>query len=114
MKRFATISLLSLSIVLTGCHKPEVKFTDMRPTPTATVSGDRVTVHLGGDYLNSATYVCPKSKVEGQTVYVFGYRTLREQKRELSIRLPASVSSRSVAVVWIDPDGSDVPVPITK
>ena len=114
MKRFATILLLSLSVVLTGCHKPEVKFSDMRPTPTATVSGDTVTIHLGGDYLNSATYVCPKSKVEGQVIYVFGYRTLREQKREFGIRLPASVSSQAVTVVWIDPDGSRVPVPITK
>jgi hypothetical protein len=114
MKRYSTILILVLSMVLTGCHKPEVKFTDMRPAPTATVSGDAVTVHLGGDYLNSATYVHPKARVEGQTVYIFGYRTLKEQRREYVVRLPASASSQTIAVVWLNPDGSQVPVPITK
>src|SRR5215831_7908618 len=49
MNRFALILILGLSIVLTGCHSPEVRFTDMRPRPTAGVSGDKVTVQLGGD-----------------------------------------------------------------
>jgi hypothetical protein len=47
-------------------------------------------------------------------VYVVGYRTMREQSREFVVHLPASVSSQTVSVVWVDPDGSHVTVPITK
>ena len=114
MKHFTIILLLSLVVVLTGCHSPEVKFSDVRPAPTATVSSGSVTVHLGGDYLNSATYIHPKSRIDGQTVYIFGYRTLGEQSGKFVVRLPASVSWQSVTVIWIDPDGSHVTVPITK
>jgi hypothetical protein len=114
MRRFSTILTLVLGLVLTGCHKPEVNFTDMRPTPTATVSGGTVAVHLGGDYLNSATYVHPKARVEGQTVYIFGYRSLKKQDRECIVQLPASVSAQAVAVFWINPDGSRITVPITR
>jgi hypothetical protein len=114
MKRYAAILLLSLTVFLTGCHKPEVKFTDMRPSPTATVSGNTVTIHLGGDFLTSAYYIHPQVRVQGQTVYVFGYRTLKEQSREYVVLLPSSVSSQSVSVVWINPDGSHVTIPIVK
>jgi hypothetical protein len=114
MNRFVSILLLSLSVFLTGCHKPEVKFTDMRPTPTATVSTNTVTVHLGGAYLTSAYWVHAKSKVEGQTVVVYGYYTLKELSHEYVVKLPASVSSQTVAVVWLNPDGSRVPIPFTK
>ena len=114
MKHFTVILLLGLFMVLTGCHSPEVKFSDMRPAPTAAVSSGSVTVHLGGDYFNSATYIHPKSRIDGQTVYIFGYRTLREQSGRFVVRLPASVSSQSVTVIWIDPDGRHVSIPLTK
>ena len=114
MKRFTAIFILALSVFLTGCHKPEVKFADIRPAPTATVAGNTVTIHLGTDMLTSADWVHPRVRIEGQTVYVFGYLTLHEQSLEYVVRLPASVSSQSVSVVWIDPDGGHVTVPITK
>ena len=53
-------------------------------------------------------------EAHGQTVYVSGYRTLREQSRELVIRLRASENSQPVAVVWVNPDDSFIPIPITK
>jgi hypothetical protein len=114
MNRVATILLLSLSALLAGCAKPDVKYSDLSPATTATVSGDTVTIHLGSDLIASACWTIPKARVEGQTVCVVGYRTIREQSREFVVRLPASVSSQSVPVVWIDPDGSRVPVPIKK
>jgi hypothetical protein len=114
MNRFATILLLSLSVFLTGCAKPDVKYSDLSPATTATISGDTVTIHLGSDLTASACWTQPKARVDGQTVYVVGYRTLREQSREFVIRLPASASSQSVSVVWVDPDGSRVTVPIKK
>ena len=114
MKRFATILILVASVFLTGCHKPEVKFTDMRPTPTATISTNSVTVHLGGAWLTSAYWVHPKSKIKEQTVYVYGYYTLKEMSHEYVIKLPSLVSTQTVSVVWLNPDGSTVPIPFTK
>ena len=114
MKRFVAILLVTVGVLLSGCATPNVKYSDLRPPTTATVSGDTLTVHLGGDLTASACWTRAKAKVEGQTVYIVGYRTLREQRRDFLVHLPASVSAQSVAVVWVDPDGSRVPVPITK
>jgi hypothetical protein len=114
MKRLAAVLLLSFTVLLTGCHKPEVKFTDMGPSPTATVSGQNVTIHLGSDLINSASWIHAKANVRGQTVYVFGYRSLRTQSWEYVVHLPASVDSKSLSVIWIDPDGSQVSIPIKK
>ena len=114
MIRFATILLLSLSVFLTGCAKPDVKYSDLSPATTATISGDTVTIHLGSDLTASACWTQPKARVDRQTVYVVGYRTLREQSREFAVRLPASASPQSVSVVWVDPDGSRVTVAIKK
>ena len=101
-------------MVLTGCHSPEIKFNDIRPTPTATIASNNVIVHLGGDYLNSALWVHPKFRVKDQTVYVFGYHTLKEMSREYVIKLPASANSKTITVVWLNPDGSHITIPITK
>ena len=114
MNRFATIMLLSSSVFLGGCAKPDVKYSDLRPATTATISGRTVTIHLGSDMLASACWTRPKAKVEGQTVYVVGYRTMQEQSREFLVQLPASASPQSLSVVWIDPDRSHVTVPIMK
>jgi hypothetical protein len=113
MKHFTNILLLSLSVFLTGCAKPDVKYSDLLPATTATVSGDTMTVHLG-IHLTQAAIWCaiPKARIEGQTVYLSGYRTNSPASREFVIRLPAS--SQPVTVVWVDPDGSHVTVPITK
>ena len=113
MNRLATIFLLSLSIFFTGCAKPDVKYSDLSPT-TATFSGDSVTIHLGSNLMASACWTRPKARVDGQTVYVVGYQTLKEQSREFVVHLPASAVSQSVSVVWIDPDGSRVTIPIRK
>ena len=112
MRYFTTILLLSLSVFLSGCAKPDVKYSDLRPATTATISGSTVTVHLGSDLTASACWTIPKARIEGQTVYIVGYRTLREQSREFVIQLPAGL--QSVTVVWVDPDGSHVTVPVTK
>jgi hypothetical protein len=114
MNRFATILVVTASVLLGGCATPNVKYSDLRPPTTASASGDTVTVHVGSDLMNSACFTRPKARVEGQTVFIVGSRTLREQSREFAVRLPASVSSESVSVVWVDPDGSRVPVPIKK
>lgn len=114
MRRTAAIFFLLLTLLLTGCVTPDVKYADLLPATTATVAGDTVTVHLGSDLKASACWTHPKARVEGGTVYVVGYRTMREHSREFVVQLPASSSSMKVSVVWVDPDGSRVAIPITK
>ena len=114
MRRAAATLTLLLSVLLAGCAAPNVKYSDLQPPTTATVAGEAVTVHLGSDVMNSACYPRPKARVEGTTVYIVGYRTLREQSREFVVRLPASTNSQPVTVVWVNPDGSRVAVPVTK
>jgi len=114
MNRAAAVLLLAFAVVLAGCATPDVKYSDLQPATKSTVSGDTVTVHLGSDLMNSACYPQPKARVEGRTVYIAAHRTLREQSREFVVRLPASASSQPISVVWVDPDGSRVAVPITK
>jgi len=114
MNRFAAILFLSLSLFLSGCATPNVKYSDLSPSTTATVAGGTVTIRIGGNLQASACYTRPKARVEGQSIYVVGFLTLREQNPEFVVRLPASVSSQTVTVVWIDPDGSHVPVPIKR
>ena len=118
MKRIEFILLLALSVCLTGCHKEGVKYSDISIAPTATVSNGVVTVLLQGSYLGSNTWVQAKSKFDGQTLCVSGYRTKSEPDSGMEhvhvVKLPASVSSQLVTVVWVDPDGNRVPVPTTK
>jgi hypothetical protein len=112
MKRLAFIA--SLCVFLVGCATPDVKYSDLSPATTATVTDDTLAVHLGSDLTASACWTRAKARVEGQTVYIVGYRTLGEQSRDFVIRLPASIRPGSITVVWLDPDGRHVSVPITK
>ena len=114
MRRTAPAFLLLLTLLLGGCAAPDVKYANLQPATTATVVGDTVTVHLGSDLKASACWTRPKARVEGRTVYIVGYRTMREQSREFAIRLPPATNAQPVSVVWVDPDGSRVTVPITK
>lgn len=116
MKKIEVILILVLSVFLTSCHKTGVKYTDMRTAPTATISNDVVTISLPSSFLGSNTWVQAKSRFEGQTLRVSGYRTTSEPEvdHEYVFKLPDSVSSQTVTVIWIDPDGSRVPVPTTK
>ncbi len=114
MNRLVTTLLLGVGALATGCAMPNVKYSDLSPPTTATVSGDTITVHLGSDLMNSACFTRPKASVKGQTVFIVGYRTLREQSRSFLVRVTTSVISQSVAVVWVDPGGNRFPVPITK
>jgi hypothetical protein len=114
MQKLTTVLLLSLSCFLASCAKPDVKYSDLSPATAATISGDTVTIHLGSDLVASASWTRPEAKVVGQTVYVVGYRTLREQNRKFVVHLPSSVETQSVTVVWVDPDGSHVSLPIKR
>jgi hypothetical protein len=111
MHKFASRLLFVLGIFLTGCAA-NVKYTDMSPPVTATIGDHRVTVHLGTDLSNSATYVRPRKKVVEGTIYVSGRRSLRAEKREFVVRLRKSITSQSIVVVWVQPDGGLIPLPL--
>ena len=117
MRHFITIQLVIVGLFLVGCRSPQVAFRDMDPKPTASVSGGTLMVHLGvvTNIPVSEVWIAHKAKIVGQTVSVSSYRSFyHEQSREFSIQLPATVATQTVSVVWIDPDGSKVSVPITK
>jgi hypothetical protein len=114
MNRIAASFLVAITVLLAGCATPDVKYSDLQPPTTATLAGDTVTVHLGSDLMNSACWTKPKVRVEGNAVYIAGYRTLRERSREFVVRLPASTNFRPVSVCWINPDGTRVAVPIKQ
>jgi hypothetical protein len=115
MNRIATVFLLTLTgLFLAGCATPDVKYSDLQPATTATIASNTVSIHLGSDLMDSACWTRPKARVEAGTVYVVGYRTLRERSREFVVRLPTSPNTQAVSVVWVNPDGSRVTVPTTK
>ncbi len=114
MSRFVAMSVLLLTVLLTGCSKPDVKYSDLRPATSATVSNGVVTLHVGSDLTASGCWTRVKSRIEGSRIYLIGYRTMSEQSREISIRLPGSANADSVELVWVDPEGSQVHVPISR
>jgi hypothetical protein len=111
MHKFASRLLLLLGIFLTGCAA-NVKYTDMNPPVTATIGDHRVTVYLGKDLTNPAPWIRPSKKVVEGTIYVSGRRSKREQKREFVVRLRKSITSQSIVVVWVQPDGGLIPLPL--
>jgi hypothetical protein len=114
MNRIVAFLLVAMTVSLAGCATPEVKYSDLQPPTTASAAGGTVTVHLGSDLTASACWTKCKARVEGSAIYVGGYRTMREQNRNFVVRLPASTNSQPVSVFWVNPDGSQVAVPITK
>ncbi len=105
-------AFLGFCLLLTGCSTPNVRYSDLSPATTATVASGTVTIRLGSDLMASACWTIPKARVDGQTVYVTGYRTLHERSREFVVRVPAGW--QPATVVWVDPDGSRVIVPLTR
>jgi hypothetical protein len=111
MKTVTAILLVSLALLMTGC-RGRVRLKDMVSPPTATVTGHLVTIHFGNTMFSSTPWIHPMAEIQGQTVYIFGYRTSREQNPRCVVRLPASVNPQSVSVVWRDPDGSKLRIPM--
>jgi hypothetical protein len=117
MKRSIAIQFLIIGTFLAGCRGPQVAFHDMDSKPTASITGDILTVHLGviTNIPVSEVWIGHKAKVVGHTVSIIGFQSFDyEQNREFAVQLPTPVSSQSVSVVWVDPNGSHVTVPITK
>jgi hypothetical protein len=75
VNRLAIILMLSLSVLIAGCSKPDVKYSDLSPAITASVSDHMVIIHLSSDLKNSACWTQPEARVDGLIVYVVGYRT---------------------------------------
>jgi hypothetical protein len=116
MKLFYNILIMALCVSATGCHKAGVQFTELHTAPIATLTNDLVTVHFQGFYLGGENWAKMTSRMEGSTLCVSGYQTSSEPEmdHDYSVRLPAAVSPQSLNVVWVNPDGSRVPIPFAK
>jgi len=117
MKLALGISLVAFGLASTGCRSPQVAFTDLDPSPAASIAGRSLTVRVGVDtnIPSSEVWVRVKAQVKDGTVYLAGFQSYyREQSRVYSIKLPASANVEALAVVWVNPDGSHVPVPVTN
>jgi hypothetical protein len=117
MKRLPMIVMLGLGAVLTGCsstsNSSQVKFTDVRPGPAATITDDHIQIVFGNDIAAPTCWIHPDTRTEGGTVYVYGYHNPDWATHECLVKVPSLVNSQDVKVVWINPDGSHVPVPMT-
>jgi hypothetical protein len=115
MIRLFNIMLLCSAAILSSCAtRPDVAYADLTPSTTATVSGNRVTIHLGSNLLNSACWTRISIRIEEKTVRLSGSRTLWEQPQEVCRKLPAKAAMSPWTVVWKNPDGSLVKVPLIK
>jgi hypothetical protein len=114
IKHFFTIMILSMMILLAGCDRSDVKYTDLTPGTMASVSGENMIIHLGSYRKASDRWTSIKTKIDGQKIYVYGYLTAQKQGSEFILKLPASVNPESVSVVWINPDGTHVTIRINR
>lgn len=104
--------ILTAILGLGACTIPQVRYSDMNPYAYATASGAGLAVHLGVNQAEKAGWVVTNTKVEGQVVYLRGYRTYTQESRDVQVALPAGVDARSVSVIWVDPNGKFIPVPV--
>ena len=104
--------LILTSILGLGACVSNVKYADLNPYPTATASGSALTVHLGADQTKKAGYTVTNTKVEGRVVYLRGIRTYAPQSRDVQVSLPEGVDARSVSVIWVNPNGQFITVPV--
>jgi hypothetical protein len=116
MKRLPIFLVIGLGAVLAGCSsttKSQVKFTDVRPGPAATITDDKIQIVFGNDIAAPACWIHPGSRTEGETVYVYGHHSPDWATHEYLVEAPSATNSQDVKVVWVNPDGSQVPVPMT-
>jgi hypothetical protein len=116
MKRLPMIVMLGLGAVLAGCSSTTrslVNFTDVRPGPAATITDDQVQIVFGNDIAAPACWIHPDSRTEGDTIYVYGHHSPDWATHECLVKAPSSTNSQNLKVVWVNPDGSHVPVPMT-
>jgi len=116
MKMSPMIVMLGLGTVLAGCSSTTrslVNYTDVRPGPAATITDDHIQIVFGNDIAAPTCWIHPDSRTEGGTVYVYGQHSPDWATHEYLVKVPSLVNSQNVKVVWVNPDGSHVPVPVT-
>ncbi len=117
MKRLPIFLVIGLGAMLAGCSstttKSLVKFTDVRPGPAATITNDHIQIVFGNDIAAPTCWIHPDSRTEGNTVYFYGHHSPDWATHEYLVKAPSSTNSQDVKVVWVNPDGSHVPVPVT-
>jgi hypothetical protein len=112
--RISQISILpAVFSLLSGCSmSSDINFNRMTTTPTASITGDKLTIKLGTPTHASASWVWPKVKIDNDMIYVFGNLRFRESQSEYSIRLPETRPKWNI--LWVNQDGSTTPIPLTE
>ena len=109
MKRF--VSTLAICLAFASCNSSRVRYDDLSPATHATITHDTATIHLGSNLTASACWTHAKSRLEGNALAIWGYRTLHQTSQSFVIKLPPAVNPRSVSIIWINPDGDRVTIP---
>jgi len=97
---------------LSGCAGSGAAFKDMSPTPTASISGEWLTLRLGQAKRDITLSVQPKMRIEGGKVYVTGFHTHSMVSKEISTLLTAPGQVPIKEVFWVNPDGTKTSVPL--
>jgi hypothetical protein len=113
------LPLLLITFVMLGCMShPGVGFDSYTPTPIASVTGNTVTIQIGRPMF-SYGYTRIHSRLVGNQLRIYGSITPREPKAasyEESLRhtvqLPPGIHPESLQIIWLNPGGANVPVPI--
>lgn len=119
MKKLPIILIPVVGVLLAGCRTAttdaQVKFTDLRPPPAATISDDDnyINIAFGNDITAPSVWTHPESRIEGNTIYVYGYHNWNWASHYCTVEIPANVSPLDLNVVWINPDGSTNAVPFS-
>ena len=112
MKNLPLCFTALISLALVGCASSGAAFKDMSPTPTASLSGEWLTLHLG-DSAKGRTYsIESKMKVQGDKVYVTAKHSLQLSSHEVTLLLNKPGQQPITEVLWINPDKSVVSVPL--
>lgn len=106
------VSTLAICLAFASCTSSRLKYDVLSPATFATIARDTATIHLGSNLTASACWTHVKSRLDGNTLAIWGYPTLHQTSQSLVIKLPPAVNPRSVSIVWINPDGHRVTIPI--
>ena len=100
-------ALLLFGIVLcsSGCRKPEVDFADVFTKPTATIQGTTPTLTGGPHRLASIHYVAPRTRIEKDTIYVYGIMTTDARAVTNRVSLP-SPPQGGWKIKWVNRNGT--------
>ena len=115
--RLFLLLLLLTALAVSGCQTSNYPYTYMSRPPIAQIVGRTVTIHYSTDtiYGESFYHAMIHARLHRNKLEVFFERASPGGAQspistELKVALPQGVAPESVEVVWLNPDGSLVPI----